>query len=47
MAVALFDRIVKVELKKMTKSNYWDNKDYEKYKLPETPNEPGKGTRQI
>jgi hypothetical protein len=39
MAVALFDRIVKVELKKMTKSNYWDNKDYEKYKLPETPNE--------
>ena len=44
MAAALFDRIIKVELQEMTKSNYWDNKDYEKYKLPETPNEPtGKG----
>jgi hypothetical protein len=44
MAIALFDRIVRVELQEMTKSNYWDNKDYEKYKLPETPNEPtGKG----
>ena len=42
MAPALFDR--KVELQEKTKSNYWDNKDYEKYKLPETPNEPtGKG----
>lgn len=44
MAAALFDRIIKVELHEMTKSNYWDNKDYEKYKLPEIPNEPtGKG----
>ena len=44
MAAALFDRIIKVELQEMTKSNYWDNKDCEKYKLPETPNEPtGKG----
>ena len=40
MAAALFDRIIKVELQEMTKSNYWDNKDCEKYKLPETPNEP-------
>lgn len=44
MAAALFDRLDKVEFQEMTKSNYWDNKDYEKYELPEIPNEPtGKG----
>ena len=44
MAAALFDRTTKVGVKEMMKSSFWENKEYDKYNIPDIPNEPsGKG----